>query len=86
MEKTKQNLFSAGAESIDDFIKTFESLIKMFNKQKKLGIAIIPDSSTGVEINARFTVPMGGDNDAEYLTTDTGSEVNVPEEDLRIFT
>jgi len=100
MEKTKyvstwrNKWITSGAGSIDDFIKTFEALAKMFKEWKEMGIKLHPDSSTGddyaefytedmdVAINARFTVTMGDDRDTAYLITDTGKEVKVPKEKL----
>ena len=79
------------ASSIDDFIDTFEALAKMFKEWKELGIKLHPDSSTGddyaefytndmdVAIKAGFTVYMGEDETTEYLLTDAGEQIRVPE-------
>jgi len=101
MEKTKyvstwrKKWITSGAGSIDDFIKTFEALAKMFTEWKEMGIKLHPDSSTGddyaefytedmdVAIKAGFTVTMGDDEDTKYLITDTGKEVKISNEKLR---
>jgi len=85
---------TADAGSIDDFIKTFERLAKMFKEWKEMGVKLYPGSSTGddyaefytedmdVAIKAGFTVTIGDDINTVYLLTDTGREVKVPEEKL----
>jgi len=101
MESTKyvstwrNKWITAGATSIDDFIKTFEGLAKMFKEWKELGIQLDPESSTGddyaefytenmdVAIKARFTVHVGDDKTTEYLLTDRGEEVRVPKVKLK---
>jgi len=101
MEKTKyvstwrNKWITAGANSIDDFIKTFEGLAKYFKEWKEMGIKLDPDSSTGDDyaefytedidaaIKANFTVHIGDDKTTKYLITDTGEEVRVPEEKNR---
>ncbi len=62
---------TSDASSIDDFIKTFEAVVKMFKEWKEMGINLGPDSSTGddyaefytddmdVAIKAGFTVYIG---------------------------
>ena len=86
---------TSGAGSIDDFIKTFETLTKMFKEWKEMGVKLYPDCSTGddyaefytedmdVAIKANFTVTIGDDEDTVYLITDTGKEVKVPQEKLK---
>lgn len=83
---------TANANSIDDFIQTFENLAKMFKEWKVMGIKLYPGCSTGddyaefftedmdVAIKARFTVTIGEDETTPYLITDKGEEVRVPEE------
>jgi len=101
MEKVKyvstwrNKWITSGAGSIDDFIKTFEELAKMFREWKDMGIELSPDCSTGddyaefytedmdVAIKANFTVTIGDDDETVYLLTDTGKEVKVPEEKLK---
>jgi len=103
MEKAKyvstwrNKWITSGAASIDDFIKTFESLIKMFKEWKEMGIKLYPGCSTGddyaefytedmdVAIKANFTVTIGDDTDTVYLITDTGKEVKVPREKLQNY-
>lgn len=100
MENTKyvstwrNKWITAGAGSIDDFIKTYEYLAKKFKEWKEMGIKLYPDCSTGddyaefftedmdVAIKAGFTVTIGDDTDTVYLLTDTGREVKVPKEKL----
>jgi len=101
MEKTKyvstwrNKWITAGAGSIDDFIKTFEALAKMFKEWKEMGIKLSPESSTGddyaefyaedmdVAIKAGFTIYLGDDETTEYLRTDKGEYVKVPKEKLK---
>jgi len=83
------------AGSIDDFIKTFEGLAKMFKEWKEMGIKLNPDSGIGddyaefytddmdVAIKAQFTFYLDDDKTTEYLETDTGEEVKVPPEKLK---
>lgn len=100
MEKTKyistwrNKWITSGAGSIDDFIKTFEKLAKMFKEWKEMGIKLNPDCSTGDDyaefytedmdaaIKAGFTVYIGDDETTEYLITDMGKEVKVSQEKL----
>jgi len=100
MEKTKyvstwrNKWITSGAGSIDDFIKTFEALTKMFKEWKEMGIKLYPGCSTGddyaefytedmdVAIKAHFTVNIGDDRTTPYLITDNGEEVRVPKEKL----
>lgn len=86
---------TANANSIDEFILTFENLAKMFKEWKAMGIKLYPDCSTGDDyaefytedmdtaVKAHFTVTIGGDKTTEYLLTDTGEEVRVPKEKLK---
>ena len=83
------------AGTIDDFIKTFEGLAKMFKEWKEMGIKLNPDSGIGddyaefytddmdVAIKAQFTFYLDDDKTTEYLETDTGEEVKVPPEKLK---
>jgi tetratricopeptide (TPR) repeat protein len=85
---------TANASSIDDFIKTFEHLAKMFKQWKEMGIELYPESSTeddyaefytedmDVAIKAHFTVTMGDHSETVYLITDRGKKVSVPKEKL----
>jgi len=100
MEKTKyvstwrNKWITSGAGSIDDFIKTFEALAKLFKEWKEMGIKLYPGCSTGddyaefytedmdVAIKAHFTVNIGDDRTTPYLITDNGEEVRVPKEKL----
>lgn len=87
---------TANASSIDDFIKIFEDLAKMFKEWKEMGIKLSSDGSVGddyaefytenmdVAIKAGFTVTIGDDRGTVYLLTDKGEEVRVPEEKLKI--
>ncbi len=82
------------ASSIDDFIKTFEGLARMYMEWKEMGIKLNPDSDIGgdyaefytddmdVAIRAHFTFYLDEDETTEYLETDTGEQVRVPEEKL----
>ena len=82
------------AGSIDDFIKTFEDLARMFKEWKEMGVKLNPDSGIGddyaefytddmdVAIKAQFTFYSGDDKTTEYHETDTGEEVEVPKEKL----
>ena len=101
MEKTKyvttwrNKWITSRASSIDDFIKTFESLAEMFSEWKEMGIKLYPDCSTGddyaefytedmdVAIKAQFTVTIGDDREKVYLITDTGEEIEVPAKKLQ---
>ena len=82
------------ASSIDDFIQVFEALTDKFKRWKEMGIELDPESSTvddyaefytedmDVAIKAGFTVHIDNDKTTEYLLTDDGEEIRVPEEKL----
>ena len=78
------------ANSIDDFIDTFESLAKMLKEWKEMEIKLDPDSSIGDDyaefytndmdaaIKAGFTVYIDDEETTEYLVTAAGERIRVP--------
>lgn len=86
--------FTSRAGSIDDFIKTFESLAERFRTWKEWGITLNNDGGIGDDyatfitddmdaaIKAGFTFYMGEDRETEYLETLEGKEVEIPKEKL----
>ena len=95
MSAGRNKWITAGAGSIDDFIKTFEALAKKFKQWKEWGIKLDPYSSTeddyaefythdmDVAIKANFMITLLGDDENMYLLKDTGKEVKevkVPKE------
>ena len=100
MEKTKyvstwrKKWITANANSIDDFIKTFEGLVEMFKEWKEVGVKLYPGCATGddyaefytedmeVAIKVGFTGYLNDDKSTLYLQTDTGEFVKVPEKKL----
>ncbi len=83
------------ANSIDDFITTFESLAKKFREWKEMGIKLLDDGSVGddyatfgtddmnVAIKAGFTITYVGDKKKkQYLQTIFGKDIEVPREKL----
>ena len=86
---------TAHAGSIDDFIKTFETLANKFRQWKEWGIRLIEDGAVSndyatfvtdnvnIAIKAGFTFYMGDDRENEYLETLSGKEIKVPKEKLK---
>ncbi|MFX0040583.1 MAG: hypothetical protein ACFFCY_06255 [Promethearchaeota archaeon] len=86
---------TSGAKSIDDFIKTFEDLLKRFKQWKEWGITLYDDGGTDddyatfatdnidVAIKAGFTFFMGDNRKKQYLEALLGEEIEVLEEKLQ---
>ncbi len=80
---------TAGAKSIDDFIKTFEGLAKMFRQWKEWGVTLLEDENLGdnfarfvtkdkeVAIKAQFAYKS---SEGTFLETLSGEDVRISDE------
>jgi hypothetical protein len=90
MMNWRNKWITAGAQSIDDFIKTYESLAAHFRQQKEWGITLYEDG--GVEddyatfitddmetaVRAGFVLYSDENCEEGFLLTLEGEEVKIP--------